>query len=315
MKQEDILYATNDIREDFIEEAAPVRRRPARRMLTVAAAAVLAIFLMGAGVIYGKSIQTWMAQRWTWENGGSMSDDQTALVDSMSQELGLSQTVGNITVDVDSALFGDRGIKVLVRVRGREFHMGEGIAFTDWTMDLDPDPTVGMGHSRGWEFAGIDNDGTLLLFFECSWDEAKRPDAPFTVRLSMTDLVRTGAGGVVEEVIQAGTWEFEFSLDVTGVPDPVALPDCTVRVQNPETGELVDVDLKNLMLYSTGLSYEKADPHGPDMGLDVTVVLKNGGSIRATLGIGDTCWWDVPVDPAEVKEVRIGQTTIPVNTD
>lgn len=315
MKNEEILYALTDVREEFIEEAAPIRRRPARRLLTVAAAAALALLLMGAGVLYGESIQSWMAQRWVWENGGSMSGDQTVLVVSMSQEIGLSQTIGDITVDVDSALFGDRGFKVLLRVRGREFTMGEGIAFTDWTMDLDPDPTVGMGHGRGWEFAGIDNDGTLLLFFECNWDEPKRPDAPFTVRLSMTDLVRTGAGGVVEEVIQAGTWEFEFTLEVTGVPEPIALPDCTVRVNDPETGELVDVDLKNLTLYSTGLSYEKAASDSPDVGLDITVVLKNGGSIGATLGIGDTCWWDVPVDPSEVKEVRIGQTTIPVDMD
>lgn len=315
MKNKEILYALTDIREDFIQEAAPVRRRPARRVLTVAAAAVVALLLMGAGVIYGESIQSWMAQRWAWENGGSMSGDQAALVDSMSQELGLSQTVGNITVDVDSALFGDRSFKVLLRVRGREFTMRDGIWFTDWTMDLDPDPTVGMGYGKGLGFAGIDNDGTLLLFFECYWDAAKRPDAPFTVRLSMTDLVRTGTGGVVEEVIQEGTWDFEFPLEVTGVPESVALPDCTVRVNDPETGELVDVELKNLTLYSTGLSYERADPVGPDMGLNVAVVLKNGGSIGATLGIGDTCWWDVPVDPAEVKEVHLGQTTIPVNIE
>ena len=315
MKNEEILYALTDVREEFIEEAAPVRRRPARRVLTVAAAAVAALLLMGAAVIYGNSIQSWMTQRWAWENGGSMSGNQAVLVDSMSQEIGLSKTVGNITVDVDSALFGDRGFKVLLRVRGREFTMRECIEFTDWTMELDPDPTVGMGHGRGWEFAGIDNDGTLLLFFECNWDEPKRPDAPFTVRLSLTDLIRTGAGGVVEEVIQEGIWDFEFPLEVTGVPEPIALPDCTVRVNDPETGEFVDVELKNLMLYSTGLSYEKADPDGPDMGLDVTVVMKNGGSIRATLGIGDTCWWDVPVDPAEVKELRIGQTTIPVNIE
>ena len=31
MKNDDILYALTDIREDFLEEAAPVRRRPVRR--------------------------------------------------------------------------------------------------------------------------------------------------------------------------------------------------------------------------------------------------------------------------------------------
>lgn len=306
MKNEDILYALTDVRAEFIEAAAPVRRRPARRVLTLAAAAAAALLLMGAGILYGDSIQSWMAGRWAWENGGSMNVGQTALVDSMSQEIGQSKTVGSITVDVDSAIFGDRGFKVLLRVRGQAFKQGEGIWFAEHSMELDPDPTLGMGNGRGLGFAGIDNDGTLLLFLECYWDEAKRPDAPFTVRLSMTDLVRTGGGGVVEEIIQAGTWDFEFPLEVTGVPESISLPGCTVTGHNPETGEKVELGLKNLVLYSTGISYEKTG-----MGdFEVTVILEDGSSITATLGIGDTRWWDVPVDPAEVKSVRIGETEI-----
>lgn len=315
MKQDEILYALTDVRADFIEEAAPVRRRPVRRWLAAAAAASLALLLMGAGIIFGGSVQDWMDHRWSMENTSPMGEDQAALVASMSQEIGLSQTVGGITVDANSALFGDRGFQVLLRVRGQVFSERDGIWFSDWEAEMDPDPTTGMGWSKRIEFAGIDGDGALLIFFSCNWHEAKRPDDPFTVRLSMTDLVRTGAGGIVEEVIQEGTWEFEFRMDVTGVPESVSLPDCTVRVKDPETGKMADVELKNLMLYSTGLSYEKTASDGPDVGLDITVVLKNGGSIGATLVIGDTCWWDVPVDPTEVKEVRIGQTTIPVDMD
>ena len=47
----------------------------------------------------------------------------------------------------------------------------------------------------------------------------------------------------------------------------------------------------------------------------VTVILADGSSIRADLGTGDACWWDVPVDPAQVKELRIGETVIPVQGD
>lgn len=303
MKDNEIMHALTDVRADFIEEAAPARRRPIRRMVAAGLAATLAVLLMGAGVIYGGSVQSWMDRRWAWENNGSMSGSQSELVDAMSQEIGLSQSVGGITVDVDSALFGDRGFRILLRVRGREFQMGEGIEFTDWTMELDPDPTTGMGHGRGWHFAGIDGDGTLLLFFQCYWDADQRPEDPFTVRLSVSDLVRTGAGGVVEEVLQEGTWSFEFPLEVTGVPEPIALPDCTVTVGDGE------VTLTNLMLYSTGLTYEGSS-YLSDVGTEVTAVLADGSSIRATLGIGDSCWWDVPVDPAQVTKLIIGETTV-----
>ena len=63
MKQDEILYALTDIREDYIREAAPVRRRPRCRLLVAAVAASLAVLLMGAGVIFGGSVQDWMAHR------------------------------------------------------------------------------------------------------------------------------------------------------------------------------------------------------------------------------------------------------------
>ncbi|MBE6949822.1 MAG: hypothetical protein E7451_00605 [Ruminococcaceae bacterium] len=303
MNEKDILYALTDIRADFIREAAPVRRRPARRVLMTAVAASLALLLMGAGIIYGDSIQSWMDGRWSRENGKTMSQGQAALVDAMSQEIGLSETIGTITVDVDSAIFEDRGFRILVRVRGRQFGHGDGVCFDRWSMELEPDPTTGMGHGRGWEHAGFDGDGSWLLFFRCDWDQGRRPEEPFTVRLGMSDLILTGAGGETVETVQAGSWEFEFPLEVTGVPEPIALPDCTVKT---ETG--AELELRNLMLYSTGLTYEKTG----DGDVAVTVLLEDGSSIDATLGIGDSQWWDVPVDPAQVRALRIGETTIEV---
>ena len=304
MKNDDILYALTDIREDFLEEAAPVQRRPLSRWLTVAVAASLALLLMGAGILFGGSVQDWMDHRWGLENTRPMSEGQATLVDSMSQEIGLSQTIGGITVDVDSALFGDRGFRILVRVRGRQFDHAQGVCFDRWTMELQPDPTEGMGQSRGWEFAGFDGDGSWLLFFCCDWDAAVRPEEPFTVRLSMTDLVFTGGPiGEVTEIVQEGTWEFEFPLEVTGVLDPIRLPDCTVKTEKGQT-----LELKNLVLYSTGISYEKTG----EGDFKVTVILADGSSIAATQGMGDSRWWDVPVDPAQVTALRLGETTIQV---
>lgn len=303
MKRDELLYALTDIRAEFIREAAPVRRKPVRRWGIAAVAASLAVLLMGAGIIFGGSIQSWMDHRWSQENSQSMSGDHAALVDAMSQEIGLTQTIGDITVDVDSAIFGDRGFRILVRVRGREFDHAHGVEFDRWAMELSPDPTDGMGHGRGWEFAGFDGDGSWLLFFRCYWDQAKRPEEPFTVRLSMTDLILTGAGGETVEVVQEGTWEFEFPLEITGVPEPIGLPDCTVKTENGEV-----LELRNLLLYSTGLTYEKTG----DGDVSVTVILDDGSSIAAALGIGDTRWWDVPVDPAQVRALRIGEMTIPV---
>lgn len=304
MKHDDILYALTDIREGFIEEAAPIRRKPISRGLIGLLAASLALMLMGAGIIFGGSVQDWMEHRWAMENTRPMGEDQAALVDSMSQKIGLSQTIGDITVDVDSALFGDRGFRVLVRVRGRQFGDHQGVSFKRWAMELQPDFTANMGLHKGWEFAGFDGDGSWLLFFCCDWDEPVRPDGAFTVRLSMTDLVFTGGSiGETVETVQAGTWEFQFPLEVTAVPEPIVLPDTTVKTEKGK-----ELELRNLMLCSTGLTYEKTG----EGDFHVTVILTDGSSIAATMGMGEGCWWDVPVDPAQVREIRIGETVIQV---
>ena len=53
MKNDDILYALTDIREDFLEEAAPVRRRPLSRWLTAAVAASWSVSPMRSTRAYG----------------------------------------------------------------------------------------------------------------------------------------------------------------------------------------------------------------------------------------------------------------------
>ena len=313
MKQDEILYALTDVRAEYIEEAAPPRRRTLRRWMIAAVAASLTVLLMGAGVIFGDSVQSWMDWRWRWENGKTMSGDQTALVNSMSQEIGLSETIGDITVDVDSAIFGDQGFRVLVRVRGMQFDRKYAVGFRQALMELEPEPGDWLGQDvcfsggRGTHTAGFDHDGSLLLFVGCYWDQPKRPETPVMVKISLSDLVYTwGSIGQNVEVIQEGTWEFEFPLEVTGVPEPITLPDCTVKTKKGE-----ELELRNLRLCSTGLLFERMG----EGDFWVTVILADGSSIRADLGTGDACWWDVPVDPAQVKELQIGETVITVQGD
>lgn len=313
MKQDEILYALTDVRAEYIEEAAPARRRPMRRGVIGLLAACMALLMMGAGIIFGGSVQDWMEHRWAFENTRPMGEGQTALVDSMSQEIGLSETIGDITVDVDSAIFGDQGFRVLVRVRGMQFDRKYAVGFRQALMELEPEPSDWLGQDvcfsggRGTHTAGFDHDGSLLLFVGCYWDQPKRPETPVMVRVSLSDLVYTwGSIGQNVEVIQEGTWEFEFPLEVTRVPEHIDLPDCTVKTKKGE-----ELELRNLMLCSTGLTFERMG----EGDFWVTVILEDGSSIRADLGTGDAYWWDVPVDPAQVKELRIGETVIPVQGD
>ena len=107
MNRNDLYTAFNAVDNDILErsETSGFKIIPIRRRLPVALiAAILALVLMGAGVVaivYGDSIQSWFGHYWEQVTGQPMSDQHTALIDHLSQEIDLAQTVGDVTVTVD----------------------------------------------------------------------------------------------------------------------------------------------------------------------------------------------------------------------
>ena len=121
-----------------------VRRHPFRRMPAALIAAVLALLLMGAGIsaaiLYGDSIKSWFVYHWNEITGQSMDQGQIAVIDHLSQEIGVSQTVGNVTVTVDSAAVGDDNFYLLLKVEGIQASDDHSYDFLQWTVEAAPDP-------------------------------------------------------------------------------------------------------------------------------------------------------------------------------
>ena len=132
MKEIDLYNAFHAVDDKILERSetaiynheSVTPRMLKRRFPAALIAAVLAMFLMGAGVaaiIYGDSIQNWFSHYWEIITGQQMSDEQATTIDHLSQEIGLSQTVGDVTVTVDSATVGYDNFFLLLRVNGIEF--------------------------------------------------------------------------------------------------------------------------------------------------------------------------------------------------
>ena len=109
MKSERLLRILNDIDGKYILEANPidVAQHISRKKITaLILAAALALFLVSCGVvavIYGDSIQSWFGFYWNRITGQDMEVEQTAIIDHLSQEIGESSAVGEVTVSMDSA--------------------------------------------------------------------------------------------------------------------------------------------------------------------------------------------------------------------
>lgn len=325
--------AMGEIDDRYIDEAITYRPRAVswhskRRLPAALAAAIAALLLMGCGVatiMYGDSIQSWFGHYWEAITGQEMTEGQTAVIDHLSQEIGISQTVGDVTVTVDSATVGDDNFFLLLRVEGLKFSNRYGYGFSRTDMEVKPDPVEGGGGigGYGFQYHGLDGDGAVLLLMDHAYASRTGYDqdlSPIDITLTLEDLVRN-PNLDREKMLAEGQWSFHFSLDRSDLPAAIRLPDTEVMAMDLDKQESMPVEIKNIELTSTGLrfQYERGEANW-SIEPPIIVVLKSGAEVRDGSGAGTpsedgSTWmcshqWLVPVDLDEVFAIRIGETEI-----
>lgn len=326
--------AMDEIDNKYIDEAVSYtsKSNPVyhfRRFPLALIAAILAMLLMGAGVvaiIYGSSIQNWFGHYWEMITGQGMSDEQVAIIDNLSQDIGLTQTAGDITVTVDSATIGYDNFFLLLRVNGIEFSNKFAYGFEQVTMDMEPDPVDendGIG-GYGFQYHGIDGDGSILLLLDYSYTSGTdntRDTRPVNIVLTLENLLQS-PNMDKEKLVAPGEWNFEFSLDRSKEIEIIQLSDTEIMVIDLEKQEPVPAIIKNIELTSTGLSFQ-FDYNTGILALEVShidVIMNNGKSISAGGGNGASLengktlncsyQWLVPINLNEATCVQIGETQI-----
>ena len=309
-----------------------------RRLLIVLIAAILTLFLMGAGLMaskYGDSIQSWFIYRWEMITGRDMSDPHAAVIDRLSQKIGLSETIEGITVTVDSATVGDGSIVILLRAEGVAFSKKHDYRFDEVQTKLElgtADDALGIFYSSSWNFFGLDADGTALFLIYCDYpvkDEPQTEKPPYTFTLSMTNFSQNPRTDN-HMLLAKGQWHFTFSIDRNKM-DIRRLPDTQVMgFYSSEENEAVQtpVVLTNMKLSNTGLSFRFYRYDSQDRrlyldmrALDICIVLNSGqeigirGSSANNLADGfsyHNYTWEFPANLEEVAAVKLGEVAIPV---
>lgn len=327
--------AMDEIDSKYIEEALSCpstlnSARPFRRLLPALTAAILALFLMGAGavaVIYGNGIQNWFRHYWELLTGQQMSDEQAATIDHLSQGIGLQQTAGDITVTVDSATIGYNNFFLLLRVDGVAFSGKYAYGFEKVTVDTTPDPTdAGNAISGyGFQYHGIDGDGSILLLMDYSYAggiENTRDTYPVNISLTLENLLQS-PNMDKEKLVASGQWHFEFSLDQSKEIEIIRLPDTEIMVMDLEKQVPVPVTIENIELTNTGLRFQYDCQDGTlTLESHIDILLQNGNRISTGGGSGivsedgrtlkNSFQWEIPVNLNEAACVQIGDTQIAV---
>lgn len=291
------------------------KRHYVRRLSGALAAAIIAAALLGCGVVatvYGDSIQNWFSHYWQAITGLPMSESQTALIDHLTQKIGLSQTVDGITVTVDSATVGERSFYLLLRVEGVKFNRRYGYSFDMFSIELTSEPYP----SYGFEYHGLDGDGAALLMLEVNCGPGT---APLGVNLELCDF-REGPFSN-DKLLASGSWEFAFTLDRGQPIESVDLPDTTIYVTDRDGLEDISISLSNVRVSSTGLYFQyNAEQARFQTEFFPELILKNGAAVHIGSGTGTPLadgktmqhnWtWAFPVDLDEADYVLMGNTKI-----
>ena len=319
------------------ESAIVTGRIPLRRRWSVVLiAAILALFLMGASAVtiifYGDSVQSWLTYCWKYITGEPMSDQHTALIDHLSQEIGLRETVDGVTVTVDSAMVGEKNIYILLRVEGVEISPKHHYSFEETLLFLKEAAEQGA-NGAGWscEHIGMDRDGAALMLFRYSYTTrgpAPETKPPLQMTLTLSNFAQDLHTNRYQRLAE-GEWKFELLL-TRGQIEARKLPDTQVMgIEYTETFEKKELPilLTNMVLTNTDLSFQY-DRRGGDVDLEIRlqqicVVLKNGQEISARSGGGTgldkgewycTYTWWIPVALEEVAAVKIGDVVIPAES-
>ncbi len=337
MKSERVIDALGQVNDKYIDEASPANRKSekaalrhtGRRLSVALIAAIVALCLMGAGVvavIFGDSIQNWFEHQWEAITGQSMSEGQTAVIDHLSQKIDISQTIGDTTVTVDSATIGDGTFYLLLRVGGLRLSDKYSYTFDEVLMEATPDPLKGGGGLGGYglQYQGLDGDGAALILIDYNYASADgyiKDTCPLEITLTLKDFVRNANE---QKTLAKGEWSFEFALDRTQLSDAILLPDTETTVMDHEKWEEVPIVLTSIELTNTGIRFQFDYYEGTLVISDqINVVLKNGSVVGNNGGFGTplkdstimqySFQWQFPVDLNEVEAIQIGSAEIPVS--
>ncbi|MCD7823067.1 MAG: hypothetical protein LUG86_03475 [Oscillospiraceae bacterium] len=337
--------------EKYLTEAAeyqPAEHRIRHTKLLVAAvAAVVCVFLMGAGVLVSREgISDWIRTQQELISGREMSEEQYAQIQDSAQYIGTSESASSMTITVDSATFTDERIYILLRIEGSE----ERQPLLDYDVNLYG--TFAEKHSCGVAYDGVHDDGAIYYVIDFVYDYIGEPDA--------TEV------DVTLEIINpdddsAESWAFDFTLDrvpetaIDVIPEgesvtvsvsmrymdwaAAATTDVITEIRyDVIIRDVIAISLREGAMYVTYDNDTAILPDGVDVdkyyidteydgGFDsIYVVMKDGTMIKPTyggmtesaLGQPTITWkyiWSSAINLDNVAYIRIGYTDIPVNVE
>ena len=334
----DEVHASDRLRQEVWNMTKEERAQPAKRRIPKAAliAAVLVLVLTGtalAAVGMPQTLRDWFAIEWQERTDSDISQEQLALIDSLTQEVGVSDTQNGVTVTLDSITVGSSSMWMMLHVSGAygenedlRYHF-DGI---DLTLDPDPEqqPNTPGGYGFDYIYSRVNSDGTLMILVRFEIDLAglnSLTDAHREATLLLEDVICNDMTDPEDEdlVLAEGNWTLQFDLEPQAM-DTVAIPgQIQADARSTEGGETKTVTFWDVEITATDITYVQSRE---DQMYDVrpSLVLEDGTEIEVGNGASrfrdeartewSSVWyWPAPVDLDQVVTLCFGDTEIPLH--
>ena len=325
-----------EAREKVLSTASESQKKRSfhgRRRFSMAMAVCMAVVLItgtALAVTAGGGLKSWFSDEWGYNNDGEMPAEQQQIVDSLAIPVGLSQTVGHLTVTVDSVAYSDGYYWLMVNADGMEFDEDNGYSCrqSDLRILSEDGKEIAKCGSSITQTARGGSALKMLFEGEISPESAEAIAADgnnMHFILSVSDFVekKQGVGANTKaSVLQEGTWSFQFEVPVNESGDMLATPDSDA-VFTLGDGEETVCRVSDIQINMVGIKYlfeGESEAHGELPRL----IFKDGSEVGITGGSGvqleDGLWqmkyqWSMPVDTVQVKAVKFGKTEVEVKAE
>lgn len=325
MSKEAMLEKMDLIDMDLVENASYQSGKKAHRYIprfASVAACFCLIFVVTVSTAFAMNIggiREWFANEWELLTGNSMTAEHTAVIDHLSQDIGISKTIDDVTITVDSATAGRDCFYLLLRVSGLNIVNRHDYNFRDVELKMKPDPVNEASALAGYgiEYLGTDEAQNSLFLLSYDYSGATYLDVMSSViqiDLTLDSILQDGHTNH-EKSVKDGVWYYAFTLDYQKAYETISLPNVDVKDEGlNKTYTLTDVELTNTGMHFRYPMNDMNLYHLPTTA--IRAVMKNGAEIVPRSGVGSptddnsemvmTYIWRVPLNLEEIDYIIIG---------
>ncbi|MGN0718276.1 MAG: hypothetical protein ACI4LQ_00555 [Anaerovoracaceae bacterium] len=318
---------TGSCTERSMSRRAGGRRAGGRRRFSMVMAACLLVVLVSGtalAVSSGDGLKNWFEASWNAGNNQELGEEQTAMIDSLTTPLGVSQTVGDVTVTADSIAYSDGYFWIMLYAEGVKMDPDQAYGFAKNQMEIQSETIEDLSWGWGSITDASRNENRARIFIDGQLNpdllqQVSGEEAVFT--LKMTDFMEHPTDADKKKLLQEGDWTLEFTVPLTETGKTLTPDDFDSEFTVPNSMDSAVVHISDMEINSVGIRYivssdlEAENVHG-EMPI---AVMKNGGQVSITGGSGeeqeDGSWlmryqWSMPLDVDQIAAIRLGSAAV-----